>query len=218
MLIEAQEPGGIAHRFLNGTEPSLEAQLCNLADAIAYNAHDIDDGVRSGLLTLSQMDEVPLFAHYKTLTLQQHPGLLDASKARRLLYETIRRMLSDQVYDVIDVTRANLKKQKPQSADEARQAGALVAFGPEMAGRVQDMKSFLFKHLYRHPQVMEMTNNAQTVVRELFDAYLGRPQEMSSDFSRREETPRAVADYIAGMTDRYAAREHERLTGRRLFA
>jgi dGTPase len=218
LLIEAQEPGGIAHRFLNGTEPSLEAQLCNLADAIAYNAHDIDDGVRSGLLTLSQMDEVPLFAHYKTLTLQQHPGLSEASKARRLLYETIRRMLSDQVYDVIDVTRANLQKHKPQSADEARQAGALVAFGTEMADRVRDMKSFLFKHLYRHPQVMEMTNNAQTVVRELFDAYLSRPQEMSSDFSQREETPRAVADYIAGMTDRYATREHERLTGRRLFA
>jgi dGTPase len=218
LLIEAQEPGGIAHRFLNGTEPSLEAQLCNLADAIAYNAHDIDDGVRSGLLTLSQMAEVPLFAHYKTLTLQQHPGLSEASKARRLLYETIRRMLSDQVYDVIDVTRANLQKHKPQSADEARQAGALVAFGTEMADRVRDMKSFLFKHLYRHPQVMEMTNNAQTVVRELFDAYLSRPQEMSSDFSQREETPRAVADYIAGMTDRYATREHERLTGRRLFA
>ena len=217
LIIEAQEPGGIAHRFLNGTEPSLEAQLCNLADAIAYNAHDIDDGVRSGLLTLSQMAEVPLFAHYKTLTLQQHPGLSEANKARRLLYETIRRMLSDQVYDVIDVTRANLQKHKPQSADEARQAGALVAFGTEMADRVRDMKSFLFKHLYRHPQVMEMTNNAQTVVRELFDAYLSRPQEMSADFSQREETPRAVADYIAGMTDRYAAREHERLTGRRLF-
>jgi len=218
LIIEAQEPGGIAHRFLNGTDPSLEAQLCNLADAIAYNAHDIDDGVRSGLLTLSQMAEVPLFAHYKTLTLQQHPGLSEANKARRLLYETIRRMLSDQVYDVIDVTRANLQKHKPQSADEARQAGALVAFGTEMADRVRDMKSFLFKHLYRHPQVMEMTNNAQTVVRELFDAYLSRPQEMSADFSQREETPRAVADYIAGMTDRYAAREHERLTGRRLFA
>ena len=218
LIIEAQEPGGIAHRFLNGTEPSLEAQLCNLADAIAYNAHDIDDGVRSGLLTLSQMAEVPLFAHYKTLTLQQHPGLSEANKARRLLYETIRRMLSDQVYDVIDVTRTNLQKHKPQSADEARQAGALVAFGAEMADRVRDMKSFLFKHLYRHPQVMEMTNNAQTVVRELFDAYLSRPQEMSADFFQREETPRAVADYIAGMTDRYATREHERLTGRRLFA
>lgn len=217
LIIEAQEPGGIAHRFLKGTEPSLEAQLCNLADAIAYNAHDIDDGVRSGLLTLSQMAEVPLFAHYKTLTLQQHLGLSEANKARRLLYETIRRMLSDQVYDVIDVTRANLQKHKPQSADEARQAGALVAFGTEMADRVQDMKSFLFKHLYRHPQVMEMTNNAQTVVRELFDAYLSRPQEMSSDFSQREETPRAVADYIAGMTDRFALREHERLTGRKLL-
>ena len=218
LLIEAQEPGGIARRFLEGTQPSLEAQLCNLADAIAYNAHDIDDGVRSGLLTLSQMDEVPLFAHYKLLTLQQHPGLSEAHKARRLLYETIRRMLSDQVYDVIDVTRANLEKHKPQSADEARQAGPLVAFGSEMVSQVQNMKSFLFKHLYRHPQVMEMTNNAQTVVRELFDAYLSRPQEMSSDFSRREETPRAVADYIAGMTDRFATREHERLTGRRLFA
>jgi len=218
LLIEAQEPGGIARRFLEGTQPSLEAQLCNLADAIAYNAHDIDDGVRSGLLTLSQMDEVPLFAHYKLLTLQQHPGLSEAHKARRLLYETIRRMLSDQVYDVIDVTRVNLEKHKPQSADEARQAGPLVAFGSEMVSQVQNMKSFLFKHLYRHPQVMEMTNNAQTVVRELFDAYLSRPQEMSSDFSRREETPRAVADYIAGMTDRFATREHERLTGRRLFA
>ena len=218
LLIEAQEPGGIARRFLEGTQPSLEAQLCNLADAIAYNAHDIDDGVRSGLLTLSQMDEVPLFAHYKLLTLQQHPSLSEAHKARRLLYETIRRMLSDQVYDVIDVTRVNLEKHKPQSADEARQAGPLVAFGSVMVSQVQDMKSFLFKHLYRHPQVMEMTNNAQTVVRELFDAYLSRPQEMSSDFSRREETPRAVADYIAGMTDRFATREHERLTGRSLFA
>jgi dGTPase len=87
-----------------------------------------------------------------------------------------------------------------------------------MAEQVQTMKSFLFKHLYRHPQVMETTTQAQVVVRELFSAYLSRPQEMSSDFAAREETPRAVADYIAGMTDRFAAREHERLTGRRLLA
>ena len=218
LLIEAQEPGGVAHRFLNGTQPSLEAQLCNLADAIAYNAHDIDDGVRSGLLTMSQMDEVPLFAHYKTITLQQHPGLADTSKARRLLYETIRRMLSDQVYDVIDTTRQHLTQHHPTSADEARLSGPLVAFSEPMAQQVQVMKSFLFKHLYRHPQVMETTTHAQVVVRELFDAYLSSPQEMSSDFSAREETPRAVADYIAGMTDRYAAKEHERLTGRRLLA
>jgi dGTPase len=218
LIIESQEPQGVAHRFLNGTQPSLEAQLCNLADAIAYNAHDIDDGVRSGLLTLGQMDDVPLFAHYKQLTLQQHPGLSDTSKSRRLLYETIRRMLSDQVYDVIDTTRAHLKQHQPGSADEARLLGPMVAFGKDMAEQVKAMKSFLFKHLYRHPQVMETTTQAQTVVRDLFDAYLNSPQEMSSDFSARQETPRAVADYIAGMTDRFAAKEHERLTGRRLLA
>jgi dGTPase len=217
LLIEAQEPGGVASRFLAGTQPSLEAQLCNLADAIAYNAHDIDDGVRSGLLTMSQMAEVPLFANYQRLTLLQHPGLAVPSKSRRLLYETIRRMLSDQVYDVIDTTRAHLKLNAPQSADEARRAGAIVAFGEAMAEQVQAMKSFLFKHLYRHPQVMEKTIHAQVMVRELFDAYLSSPKEMSSDFAAREETPRAVADYIAGMTDRFAAREHERLTGRRLL-
>ena len=217
LLIEAQEPGGVARRFLDGTQPSLEAQLCNLADTIAYNAHDIDDGVRSGLLSMSQMEEVPLFAHYKQLTLQQHPSMEDDAKARRLLYETIRRMLSDQVYDVINTTRANLLVHDPQSADHARLEGPLVAFGEVMMQQVQAMKSFLFKHLYRHPQVNVKTTQAQTVVRELFDAYLNRPQEMSSDFSAREEAPRAVADYIAGMTDRFAAREHERLTGRRLL-
>jgi dGTPase len=164
------------------------------------------------------MEEVPLFAHYKQLTLQQHPGLSDTSKSRRLLYETIRRMLSDQVYDVIDTTRANLKQHQPGSADEARSLGPMVAFGKDMAEQVKAMKSFLFKHLYRHPQVMETTSQAQKVVRDLFDAYLNSPQEMSSDFSARQETPRAVADYIAGMTDRFAAKEHERLTGRRLLA
>jgi dGTPase len=218
LLIEAQEPEGVAKRFLDGSQPSLEAQLCNLADAIAYNAHDIDDGVRSGLLSLPQMAEVPLFANYQSLTLQQHPELAGPAKSRRLLYETIRRMLSDQVYDVIDTTRAHLKLNAPQSADEARLAGPMVAFGQNMAEHVQAMKSFLLKHLYRHPQVMETTQHAQVVVRELFEAYLSSPKEMSSDFSEREETPRAVADYIAGMTDRFAAREHERLTGRRLLA
>jgi len=218
LMLEALEPGGVAHRFLDGTQPSLEAQLCNLADAIAYNAHDIDDGVRSGLLTLSQMADVSSFAHYHSLTLKQHPHLADVSKSRRLLYETIRQMLSDQVYDVIQVTRENLQSRTPQSADEARRSGALVSFGNSMSAQVQEMKSFLFKHLYRHPQVMQTTANAQIVVRELFEAYTNSPQEMSSDFSLRRETPRAVADYIAGMTDRFATREHQRLTGRQLFA
>ena len=217
LIIEAQEPGGVASRFLLGTQPSLEAQLCNLADAIAYNAHDIDDGVRSGLLKLAQMEEVPLFQHYKTITLQLYPSMSEVSKSRRLLYETIRRMLSDQVYDVINTTRENLQKHCLKSADEARQAGPLVSFGGPMAEQVQAMKSFLYKHLYRHPQVMTTTTAAQEVVRELFAAYLSSPQEMSPDYAARDETPRAVADYIAGMTDRFAAKEHERLTGRRLL-
>ena len=212
----ARTLGALGERFLQRRQPGLEAQLANLADAIAYNAHDIDDGVRSGLISMAQLLQVELFAHYHQQTLDEHPGLL--SKPRRLLYETIRRMLSDQVYDVIDTTRAALQLQQPQSADEARLLGPVVAFGEPMAKQVQAMKSFLFKHLYRHPQVMETTAQAQVVVRELFEAYLASPKEMSPDFSARQETPRAVADYIAGMTDRYAAKEHERLTGRRLLA
>ena len=119
---------------------------------------------------------------------------------------------------MIDTTRSKLQQHQPRSADEARLLGPMVAFGEQMAEQVKVMKSFLFKHLYRHPQVMDTTANAQVVVRELFDAYLSCPHEMSPDFSARAETPRAVADYIAGMTDRFAAREHERLTGRRLLA
>lgn len=122
-LIEASEPHGVASRFLKGTQPSLEAQLCNLADSIAYNAHDIDDGVRSGLLSLEQLQEVPLFARHQQQTLEAFPHLSaddEAVHGRRLLYETIRRMLSEQVFDVIRATQAALKQHAPQSADEAR--------------------------------------------------------------------------------------------------
>ncbi|MFT4194092.1 deoxyguanosinetriphosphate triphosphohydrolase, partial [Ottowia sp.] len=125
--LEAAEPGGVARRFIDGTQPSLEAQLANLADEIAYNAHDLDDGVRSGLLTLEQVAEVPLFARFHQATLRDHPQL----QGRRVLYESIRRMLSAQVYDVIDATGAALQAAAPASADEARRAGPLVRFGGE---------------------------------------------------------------------------------------
>ena len=213
--IEAQEPGGVARRFLDRTQPSLEAQLCNLADAIAYNAHDIDDGVRSGLITLAQLQSVELFERYRLQALAEHPDLAQPQRARRLLYETIRRMLSEQVYDVIATTRANLQRAAPDSADAARQAGPLVAFSAEMKVLATPLKQFLFSQLYRHPQVMETTGHAQTVVRDLYAAYVAQPAEMPPDFAQHEDTHRAVADYIAGMTDRFAAREHERLTGRK---
>ena len=205
--LEAHEPGGVARRFLDGTQPSLEAQLCNLADAIAYNAHDIDDGVRSGLLTLGQMQEVPLFARYHAQTLAQHPQL----QGRRVLYESIRRMLSDQVYDVIAATRAALAQHQPDSADAARACPPLVRFSAAMHADSRALKSFLFRNLYRHPQVMQTTDWARQVVSDLFALYLARPHEMPAAYAARADVPRAVADYLSGMTDRFATREHARL-------
>jgi dGTPase len=213
--LELTEPGGVARRFIDRTQPSLEAQLCNLADAIAYNAHDIDDGVRSGLITTAQLREVELFAHYHEQALSEHPGL--SEKPRRLLYETIRRMLSDQVYDVINTTREALAHAGIESAAQVRLAGPLVGFSADMKARTAQLKKFLFTHLYRHPQVMQTTGQAQQGVRELFVAYVARPEEMQEDFALRVDLHRSVADYIAGMTDRFALREHERLTGRKLL-
>ncbi|WP_416546612.1 deoxyguanosinetriphosphate triphosphohydrolase [Limnohabitans sp. DCL3] len=213
--LERTEPGGVGRRFIDRTQPSLEAQLCNLADAIAYNAHDIDDGVRSGLISIEQLLQVELFAHYHQQTLAEHPGL--STKPRRLLYETIRRMLSDQVYDVINTTRLAVVQAGVRTLDEARQAGPLVAFSTEMKVRSRELQRFLFAQLYRHPQVMQTTGQAQQVVRELFAVYVAQPSEMSADFAANTDLHRAVADYIAGMTDRFALREHERLTGRRLL-
>jgi dGTPase len=211
--LEAQEPGGVGARFLRGESPSLEAQLCNLADEIAYNAHDIDDGVRSGLLRLEQLDEVPLFAHYRRLALAAHPALA----GRRLLFETIRLMLSDQVYDVIDTTRGRIADSGVASPDDVRCSPPLVCFSPSMRERSQTLKTFLLHNLYRHPQVVETTDRARQVVADLFQLYLTRPHELPDAHSRGGHPARSVADYIAGMTDRFAIREHQRLGGAPLF-
>ena len=212
--IEAAEPGGVARRFIERTQPGLEAQLANLADEIAYNAHDIDDGVRSGLLTLDQVAEVPLFARFQAEVWREYPHLAP----RRVLYETIRRMLSAQVYDVIDTTRAALAEAAPADVDAVRQLPPLVRFGAAMRAQSSELKRFLFEQLYRHPQVVATTTLARQVVRELFAAYRIHPAELRPSFAGRPDRERAVADYIAGMTDRFALREHERLTGRRLMA
>jgi dGTPase len=133
------------------------------------------------------------------------------------LYETIRRMLSDQVYDVIDTTRQAVTQAGVLTLAEARLAGPLVAFSAGMQTRSSELKKFLFAQLYRHPQVMHTTGQAQQVVRELFAAYVSQPLEMTADFAANANLYRSVADYIAGMTDRFALREHERLTGRKLL-
>ena len=211
--LQAHDASGVALRFLQGGSPSLEAQLCNLADEIAYNAHDIDDGVRSGLLSMEQLADVPLFERYRLQALAAHPQL----GGRRLLFESIRLMLSDQVYDVIDTTRARIAASGVGRADEVRARAQLVAFSDGMREESQVLKTFLLKNLYRHPQVVETTGRARQVVTELFAAYMERPQELPEAHGRQPHLARAVADYIAGMTDRFAIREHERLSGSVLF-
>lgn len=208
-LLEAQEPGGVAARFLTKNQPNLEAQLCNIADEMAYNAHDIDDGVRSGLISMAQLEDVALFDDYRRQVENEFADL----SGRRLLYETIRRMLSDQVYDVLQATQRALEQHAPVSVEAVRAAPALVMFSAPMQQRSAQLKTFLLHHLYRHPQVMHTTDWAKQVVRELFQAYLSQPQAMPEGHAKRDNLPRAVADYIAGMTDRFASREHARITG-----
>ncbi|MDE2300707.1 MAG: deoxyguanosinetriphosphate triphosphohydrolase, partial [Burkholderiales bacterium] len=205
--IEAYEPGGVGRRFLDRTRPSLEAQVCNLADEIAYNTHDIDDGVRSGLLVYEQLLDMPLLLRFHRDALLAFPTL----QGRRLLYESLRRMLSAMVYDLIAASTAQLDAHRPASADAARRAPALITFGAEMAAGVAQVKAFLRLALYRHPQVVHTTEGAKQVVRELFAAYLARPREMPESHAQRLPLQQAVADYIAGMTDRYALSEHARL-------
>jgi len=205
-------------------QPSLEAQLCNLADEIAYNAHDIDDGVRSGLITMEQLHDVALFENHASQALHEFPELAQVPNQRRLLFEAIRRMLSAQVYDVIAVSNAALKEAAPQTVDDVRHSRALLAFGEDMRRQSAQLKQFLFHNLYRHPQVQQTTDRAKQVVRDLFDAYMLAPHALPAGFQAHtgsehaDRSPaRRVSDYIAGMTDRFASREHERLTGQHLL-
>lgn len=214
--LEQIEPGGVGERFLLGHQPSLEAQLCNLADEVAYNAHDIDDGVRSGLLDLEQLETVPLVQGYLKEALADYPGL----QGKRLLAETIRRMLSAQVYDIIDATRAALQASAVSSVEDVRGSAVLVVFSPAMRAASTELKRFLFAHLYRHPQVQATRLRAEQVLRDLFRIYAEDSTQLPPEYreaSSDEGLHRACADYIAGMTDRFAIREHQRLTGFALF-
>jgi dGTPase len=185
-----------------------------LADEIAYNAHDVDDGVRSGLVSLEQLAEVPLIEGFRCEVLRDHPQV----QGRRLLAETLRRMLSAQVYDVIEGTQAALREAAPRHADAVRAVPhVLVQFSPAMRSESLKLKRFLRDKLYRHPRVNDTTELAKTVVAELFDRYLNQPQELPAYFAQQTDRARAVADYVAGMTDRFALKEHQRLFGRQVF-
>ena len=166
------------------------------------------------MLELEQLLEVDLVREHWRAALDAHPQLA----GKRLLFETIRRMLSAQVYDIIDATRAALADAAPADADAVRRSDKpLLRFSADMRARSTALKRFLFANLYRHPQVQSTRARAEQVLRDLFGAYSGDPGQMPADFAERSDRERACADYIAGMTDRFAIREHLRLTGKSLF-
>lgn len=208
-LRHAARLGEVGRRFIERQQPSLEAQLANLADEIAYNNHDIDDGIRSGLLKVEQLLEVGIFARHYEAVLRRHPGL----EQRRQVSETIRSMINTLVIDLTNTTQARLDEHQPQSVDDVRAAPPLAAFSPEVRREADALKSFLMRNLYRHFRVMRMTGKARRIVRELFIAFRENPRLLASDWRRddADQQARAIADYIAGMTDRYAIREHRDL-------
>jgi len=203
---------GLGQRFLNRTQPSLEAQLCDLADSLAYNTHDLDDGLRSGLITREQLSALEPYAQFERGAQKQTNILND----RLLQRQTLRYMLSDAVNDVIRTTAAQLEHYRPESPDAARQMPKLVAPSPAWQASLLQLQGFLRIHLYRHPRVRANTQQAAAVVQELFALYHCAPSEMPSWPKGQPIRIRDVADYIAGMTDRYALQEHRRLTGKSL--
>jgi dGTPase len=214
----ARRLGELGARFLERRQPSLEAQLANLADAIAYNNHDVDDGLRAGLIGIDGLREVAIFRRQYELVAERYPGL----GTRRMVHEVVRRMIDYLVNDLVGASLSRIDAAGPASADEVRACGEpLLTFSAEVEAEHLDLKRYLREHLYRHYRVLRMTTKARRVVRELFGALLAdvelMPTEHQEVARRMEEADgrsgraRAVADYIAGMTDRYAIREHGRL-------
>ena len=206
-LDNARQLGELGERFIRRTQPSLEAQICNFADEIAYNNHDVDDGLRSGLITLEQLAEVPLFARHVADVSAACPGL----GGRRLVHETIRRMINVLVCDLIETTAGNIARQSPRDLAEVRLSAPLVAFSDELSQAQREMKRFLRRNLYQHFQVLRMTRKAARIVSDLFSAFASDPRLLPPQYLAADDQPRRIADYIAGMTDRYAIREHRRM-------
>jgi dGTPase len=205
----AKQLGDVGERFINKTQPSLEAQLTNFADEIAYNNHDIDDGLRSGLITIGQLSEVALFAEHLNIVINKYPQL----EHRRLVHETIRRMINTLVVDLCTTSQHNILQHNPTSIDDIRALPALIHFSPEIAAKNLTLKQFLRKNLYHHFKVNRMSAKAARIIRDLFTAFFDHPELLPNEFQAfaKADKARAVADYIAGMTDRFAIREHRKL-------
>jgi dGTPase len=213
----AETLGELGRRFLETGQPSLEAQLTNLADEIAYNSHDVDDGLRSGLITVDELNEVPLFREQYDEVRTCYPAL----PARRTIHEVVRRIINRQVTDLIETSTRNLAETAPAGIDAVRTHGKpLIAFSDGMREQNQALKRFLRTRLYRHYRVHRMTSKAARTVAALFNAFFKDsrllPPNVQQQAARKEAQhgkdgrARVVSDYIAGMTDRYAIAEYER--------
>jgi dGTPase len=208
-LRDARALGDVGERFIKKRRPSLEAQIANLADEIAYNNHDVDDGLRSGLLALEQLSEVTIFSRHMKAALRDFPQLA----GRRLVHETVRRMIGTLVIDLTRQSARNIRDCAPCSLDDVRAAPALIAFSGKIRDEQQELKVFLRRNLYQHYRVARMSAKARRIVTELFSAFLDDPRLLPPEFQARarSDAPRAIADYVAGMTDRYAILEYRRL-------
>lgn len=216
-LSNAKKLGDVGQRFILRRQPTLEAQVANLADEIAYNNHDIDDGLRSGLLTLEQMMQIDFYAYHSREVEALFPGL----HGRRAINETVRRMINALITDLIQTSQQRILDARPQTPDDVRTAVPLIAFSEPMAQQASLLKRFLRENLYRHYLVNRMTSKARRIVVELFQCFMGEPELLPPDYqlspdhmhvaSVKQVQSRQIADYIAGMTDRYAIREHRRL-------
>ena len=214
----ARQLGELGERFLQRRQPALEAQLANLADEIAYNTHDVDDGLRAGLISIEDLRGIVIFRRQFDLVSAEYPGI----SGRRLVHEVVRRMIGFVVNDLIDSSGEAIAAADPASAEDVRAGSSpLLRFSDEVLAEHLELKRYLRQQLYRHYRVLRMTNKARRVVHELFDALLADVELMPTehqDVAKRMEAEaglpgraRAVADYIAGMTDRFAILEHRRL-------
>lgn len=206
---KAPQLGELGERFLTGRSATLEAQLANLADEIAYNNHDVDDGLRSGLITLAQLEEVTLFSRHLHQVKDHYANLT----GRRLIHETVRSMINTLAMDLTIQSKSNIEAVRPESPDKVRETSPLISFSEKIKREQQELKRFLHENLYKHYQVMRMSSKARHIISKLFNAfdteYALLPTKYQHKF--RDYGHQAIADYVAGMTDRYAIKEYQRL-------
>lgn len=209
-LRTAKQLGQLGERFLFDRRPSLEAQLANVADELAYNYHDVDDGLRANLLSLEALEEVTIIREQLKVILSKYPELKD----RRLHKELVRHLINMTIYDLIETTRKNLVLHGVTSVGEVRAAPVIVAYSSEMYELQHELKKFLMKNMYKHHTVMQLRFKASNIIRSLFNAYVSDYMLLPEQYQKRIEKDglyRVVGDYISGMTDRYAFRQYNRL-------